>query len=251
MMLPKLPKLPKMKLRFTSGTVGVLILIITICFIVVSIRYDAIRLMSVEISEPPIPVRQPVHRGLMVPTDAPQEEVPYLSLNSIVEVSVESLNGMYQGGGLRIGNVVVTSAMIFNGRSQIVTVNGVETEIIKRDDSLGLIALRSRIISEALDDCPSTPTGEAAQIVGTRNYDVKVFRYISDRNRMILTGDIPAHAAGYPVMQGTSVIGLVIGLNSANVRQGIAVSKQGLVKFIADEVEQPWSYSEGQFRGWR
>jgi len=223
----KLPNLSKLK--FTSGIIGGLILIVTISMIAVSIRYDSvIEIPAVEVPEPPVPVIIPVIEVPEVP------EVPETDHNIIVEVSVESLSGMYQGGGLRVGNVVVSSVMIFIGRSQIVTVDGVEAEIIKRDDRLGLIALSSEFNSMSINDEPCLPPGESATIFGTRKYDVEVFRYVKDQDWMILTGDIPANAAGYPVMQGSNVIGLVIGLNSANVKQGIAASKQGLVKFLGE-----------------
>lgn len=246
MMLPKLPKLPKlpnllklpkMKLRFTSSTVGVLILVVTISLIIVSVRYDAIIEIRSETPEPPIPtvtLVDPIVDPIVVP--APKE-VPEVPLICVVEVVVESLSGMYQGGGLRVGNIIVTSAMIFVGDNQIITVDGIETFIIKRDDSLGLVALQSEVTVENLSEVPCPPVGVQAKIAGPRDYQVEIFRYMSNRDQMILTGDVPTYAAGYPVMFGIDVVGIVVGLNSANVRQGIAVSKQGLVKFLSGDFE--------------
>jgi len=69
-------------------------------------------------------------------------------------------------------------------------------------------------------------------IAGLGYYKVEIDRYMDDGDRMILTGTVPVHTVGYPVMLGIDVVGLVVGLNRMNVKQGIAVSLQGLEKFI-------------------
>ncbi len=213
--------LPKMK--FTSNTIGMLILAVTIAMIIASLHYDATP--PSEVPEPPVPPVEPL-----------KPVGPELPLMSVVEVSVESSGGMFQGGGLRVGDIVVTSVMIFIGNDQIITVDGIKTDIVKRDDNLGLVALRSDVtvenLNEYFNEVPCPPVGSQTKIAGPRDYRVRIFRYMSEMDRMIISGDVPAHAAGYPVMFGIDVVGIVVGLNSANVRQGIAVSRQGLMKFI-------------------
>jgi len=229
MMLPK-SKLPDLlKFKFTSGIVGVLIIIITLSLIAVSIQYNATNVM-VEVPEPPLPVVKPEP-----------------SLNVIVEIAVESSSGLYHGGGLRVGNIIVTSAMLFNGDDQVVTVEGLETKIIRRDDRLGLVALQSSKTFDnevigyvpSVDKIVNTPVGETAMVSSPNPYDVEIFRYFSDGDRMILIGEDTSATAGYPVLQGDVIIGITIGLNSADIDQVIAVSSEGLVKFITGDYESP------------
>lgn len=194
--------------KFSSNLIGALIIGITVCLIIASLQYDNTKTV-IDTPEPPVPV-----------------------VDVTIEVSVESSSGVYQGGGLRVGDIIVTSAMIFNGNDQIVTVDGIETEVIRRDDRLGLVALKSSITfkNKNVNRVPSI--GEVVTLLGPRHYDVEIFRYMSEGDRMILSGANPAYAAGYPVMQGDNLVGIVVGLNSADIKQLIAVSSQGLAKFL-------------------
>lgn len=208
-------KLPKLKL--TSSTVGGLILLVTSCFIIFSVRYDFVT----QVPEPLVPdVVEPDFEPIRLP------------LYELTEVTVESSSGLYQGGGLRVGDIVVTSAMIFNGEDQIVTIEGIITEVVYHDAALGLVALRGVKTFETLYNMPNPPVGTQLMISGLRQCRVKVSRYMDDGDRMIISGDVPVYSTGYPVMMGIDVVGLVVGLNSVDVKQGIAVSLQGLEKFI-------------------
>ncbi len=136
---------------------------------------------------------------------------------------------------------VLTSTMIFTHGGDITVGTGrfiFTATISHRDDELGLVALkcdlRKGTSSANITEFPSIPPGVLVQ---AGENEVNTLEYMNDY-WVILDGSFPADVTGLPVSQNGELVGIIVGLNRANMKQAIMVSNRGIREFV-DELTRP------------
>ena len=176
---------------------------------------------------------------LKFPESPPVERV-YTPSECVVEVSNYMSDGRRSHGrGVIVKDhgktFVLTSSMIFTHEGEIAVdyVNVRYTaEIINQNDVWGLVALECSFMEGTrytkINEFPNHPP-DTQVLVGNWG-EVNVLEYAND-DWVILDGNLPAGATGMPTENAGGLVGIIVGLNRANVKQAIMVGNRAIREF--------------------
>lgn len=184
--------------------------------------------------QPPVDQVQPL----------PTPELPiahiYTPSECMVEVSNHLKNGSRPyGKGVIVEHngmtFVLTSSMIFTHNGEItIDYRNVRyaAEIIHDSEVWGLTALKCSLLSDTpsieINDYPNHPPD--TQVVVGNWGEVNTLEYMND-DWVIVDGNLPASATGMPTENAGELVGIIIGLNRANMKQAIMVGNRAIREF--------------------
>ncbi len=177
------------------------------------------------------------------PASPSQVERVYTPSEAMVEVSNYTPNGHKSyGKGVVVKNngktFILTSSMIFTHEGQIMVNRdrrdriACAATIIHQNDVWGLVALDCYLEGSPfveLNYDPNIPPD--VQVFVGNLYTADTLEYIND-DWVLLNNNLPPKATGMPVAcYYNGLVGVIVGLNSANQEQAIMVGNRALTEF--------------------
>ncbi len=205
-----------------GAIIGIVIICVCMCFVPANVTISE----SPEVQEAPVPVT-------VTSTSDPVARVIVAQTDGVLVV----------GGGVLVGDTLVTSEMLFTKpfKSILVLINEEEITaklLTKRDGLAALKVGRDDGLEISVGGLEIGEGGTTA--VSGRYYSVSAVSHVLNNDNWVLVdGDIPITCTGDPVYRGGELVGVIVGINKTNNEQAIMMNVTGIVEFLAGPMEIP------------